>query len=366
MRLCNGLREYGAKMMRGGKEFRFGPTFTWYILSAMLLSVFLAGCDRAPIHATVDEAFALVYPELSSKVVKEFPPIPINTREGAKNSDAYLPYPLQPGRIEALVNALDDKNRPKASERAGSASPIQIFVTSPAVAETFPPSRLDAHTVGINLLAPADSFFSVEWDSEWAYRELGLIAGYRLASLQKKEDAAASAAILFSRGTGRGQKELDAFTQSFEKGFRLAGSRASAPLPPAGALSVFDVESMGLPGNHLEQVLSALRQAEDRKPRLLVLASGSRLALEKAIGMKDIDIMADVRSLGPDLPVKKIFAAIGENTPALISAIRNLAKKIEEGDAALETVRVYPTIVLSKEAKHIRAIVDEETPKAAK
>jgi hypothetical protein len=353
-------------MQQGGKKPHSGLILPCSILIATLLPIVLGGCERAPVHAIVDEAFALVYPELSSKLVKEFPLAPSHTMESAKNSGPYLSYPLQPGRIEALVNALDDTDRPRASGRTGRTSPIQIFVTSPAVAETFPPSRLDAHTVGINLLAPAGSFVSVEWDSEWAYRELGLIAGYRLASLRKKEDAAASAAILFSRGTGRGQKELDAFAQAFGEGLRLAGSDDSGTAPASEALSVFDVDSMNLPGDRLEQVLSALRQVETKKPRLLVLASGSRLALETASRTTNIDIMADVRGLGPDISAKKLFAVVGENTPALISAISQLSQKIEKGETVPGSTRVYPALILSREARRIQTIVDEETPKAAK
>jgi hypothetical protein len=263
----------------------------------------------------VDEAFALIYPELSSKIVRKFPLASIHTEE-AKSSGPYLSYPLQTGSIESLLGAPDKRSSPTP----------EIFVTTPAIAEVFPVSRLDGHAVGINLLAPADSFLSIEWDSEWAYRELGLIAGYRLASLRKQEGAGASAAMLFSRGTGRGTKELDAF----EEGFRLAAPGDAGAPSPSAALSVFDVDSMNLPGDRLEQVLSALRQVEDTRPRLLVLASGSRLALETSLGMKNVDIVADVRGLGSDIPARRIFAAIGENDSAFVSAIGDLAQKIEK------------------------------------
>lgn len=339
-------------MNRGGRKYRFGPIPLWCILGAALLSVFLAGCGRPPVHTMVDEAFALIYPELSSKIVRKFPLASIHTEE-AKSSGPYLSYPLQTGSIESLLGAPDKRSSPTP----------EIFVTTPAIAEVFPVSRLDGHAVGINLLAPADSFLSIEWDSEWAYRELGLIAGYRLASLRKQEGAGASAAMLFSRGTGRGTKELDAFrqafTQAFEEGFRLAApGDAGAPSPSAAdALSVFDVDSMNLPGDRLEQVLSALRQVEDTRPRLLVLASGSRLALETSLGMKNVDIVADVRGLGSDIPARRIFAAIGENDSAFVSAIGDLAQKIEKREAVVNTVRVKPDLILSKEARRIQAVV---------
>jgi len=329
-------------MNRGGRKYRFGPIPLWCILGAALLSVFLAGCGRPPVHAMVDEAFALIYPELSSKIVRKFPLASIHTEE-AKSSGPYLSYPLQTGSIESLLGAPDKRSSPTP----------EIFVTTPAIAEVFPVSRLDGHAVGINLLAPADSFLSIEWDSEWAYRELGLIAGYRLASLRKQEGAGASAAMLFSRGTGRGTKELDAF----EEGFRLAAPGDAGAPSPSAALSVFDVDSMHLPGDRLEQVLSALRQVEDTRPRLLVLASGSRLALETSRGMKHVDIVADVRGLGSDIPARRIFAAIGENDSAFVSAIGDLAQKIEKREAVVNTVRVKPDLILSKEARRIQAVV---------
>jgi len=294
----------------------------------------------------VDEAFALVYPEFSSKLVQTFPPATKNASGGAKDTSLYLTYPLQADRIESFIGA------------SSEGLTTEIFVTTPAVATVFPASRLGANTVGINLLAPENSFLSVEWDGEWAYRELGLIAGYRLASLRNKEGSNASAAILFSRGIGRSSKELDAFAQAFGEGMRFAEGDGADTASASEALSVFDVDSMNLPGDRLEQTLSALRQAEDKKPRLLVLASGSRLALETAVEAKATDIMADLRGLGPNLPTTKIFAAVGENGSALIAAIEHLAQKIKKRETVTDAILVKPELILSKEARHIKTIVE--------
>jgi len=311
----------------------------------------------------VDEAFALVYPELSSKLVEEFPLTPPHMTEGKENTGPYLSYPLQTVKIESLMESLlGSPNKSPVGGPPRESSDMNIFVTTPAVAEVFPVSRLDGQSVGINLLVPADSFFSIEWDSEWAYHEMGLIAGYRLASLQKDKDPGASAAILFSRGIGRSQSELDAFAQAFMEGLQRGGSGGLGSDQAAEMLLVFDVDSMNLPGDRLEQTLSALRQVEEKHPQLLMLASGSRLTLESAARKENIDIMADIRGLGSDLSTKNLFAAIEENTPVLISAISRLSQNIEKGEIVADSMRVKPELILSREARRIQAIVDAANP----
>ncbi len=305
----------------------------------------------------VDEAFTLVYPQLSSKLIKEFPAA--SPRE--KNLGPYMPYPLQPEKIESLIDA-QEKGSSSAFSKEGqeAAEPVSIFVMTPALAGVFPLSKPSRQVVGICMLAPTESFYSVEWDSAWAYRELGLIAGYRLASLQRDGDKGATAAILFSRGIGRSPRELEAFTQSFEQGFSLASPSPTGAWLAEDTLVVFDLESMHLPGDQLEQILSALRQIEDKKPRLVVLATGSRIALEKAARMKNIEVMADTRGLGSDSPIKKLFAAIGENDGALVSAARQLAYTIGAGKSAPKRVFVRPSLILSKKARTIQMLLPEQ------
>ncbi|HBK57888.1 MAG TPA: hypothetical protein DDZ37_00675 [Spirochaetaceae bacterium] len=311
----------------------------------------------------VDEAFALVYPELSSKLVEEFPLTPPHTTKGTENPRPYLSYPLQTINIESLIESLiEAPNRDPVGGPPRESSDMNILVTTPAIAQVFPKQMLGSKTIGINLLVPADSFLSIEWDSEWAYHEMGLIAGYRLASLQKDKDPGASAAILFSRGIGRSQSELDAFAQAFMEGLQRGGDGGLGSAQAAETLFVFDVDSMNLPGDRLEQTLSALRQVEEKNPRLLMLASGSRLALESVARKENIDIMADIRGLGSDLSTKNLFAAVGENTPALISAISRLSQNIEKGEIVADSMRVKPELILSREARRIQAIVDAASP----
>lgn len=347
-------------MNRGVTQSCSASFFLRCVVGALLLpgvlSVFFVGCQRPAVHAMVDEAFTLVYPQLSSKLIKEFPAA--SPRE--KNLGPYIPYPLQPEKIESLIDA-QEKGSSSAFSKEGqeAAEPVSIFVMTPALAGVFPLSKPSRQVVGICMLAPTESFYSVEWDSAWAYRELGLIAGYRLASLQR-EDKGARAAILFSRGTGRSSEELEAFTQSFEQGVSLEGPTPSGGRLADDALVVFDLESMQLPGDQLEQILSAMRQVEDKKPRLVVLATGSRTALEKAANMKNIEIIADTRGLGSDVPIKNLFAAIGENDEALVSATRRLAQTIGAGKAAPKRVFVRPSLVLSKKAKTIRALLPKQ------
>jgi len=293
----------------GGAKSWFASVFTRWLWGGiwgafLLLSVLLTGCQRPPVHAMVDEAFALVYPELSSKLVKEFPLTPPHTTKGTENPRPYLSYPLQTINIESLIESLlGSPNRDPVGGPTREFSDMNIFVTTPAVAQVFPKQMLGSKIMGINLLVPADSFLSIEWDSEWAYHEMGLIAGYRLASLQKDKTPGASAAILFSRGIGRSQSELDAFAQAFMEGLQQGGGGLSST-QAAEMLLVFDVDSMNLPGDRLEQTLSALRQVEEKHPQLLMLASGSRLTLESAARKENIDIMADIRGLGSDLSTK--------------------------------------------------------------
>ncbi len=331
--------------------------------ASLLLFVLLTGCQRPPVHAMVDEAFALVYPELSSKLVKEFPLTPPHTTEGTEYSGPYLSYPLQTVKIESFIESLiEAPNRDPVGGPPRESSDMNIFVTTPAIAQVFPKQMLGSKTIGINLLVPADSFFSIEWDSEWAYHEMGLIAGYRLASLQNDKAPGASAAILFSRGIGRSQSELDAFAQAFMEGLQRGGSGGLGPDQAAGMLLVFDVDSMNLPGDRLEQTLSALRQVEEKNPQLLMLASGSRLALESIARKENIEIIADIRGLGSNLSTKNLFAAIEENTPALISAISRLSQNIEKGEIVADSMRVKPELILSREARRIQAIVDAASP----
>jgi hypothetical protein len=324
--------------------------------AALLLPALLAGCQRPSLHTLVDEAFALVYPELSSKLVKEFPPTSSHSTGGAKDAVPYLSYPLQTATIESLMGvSFSHRLRGTSRETRGA----DIFVTSPAVARVFPKQRLGHKAVGINLLVPADSFLSIEWDSEWAYHEMGLIAGYRLASLRRDGGSQASAAILFSRGIGRSQVELDAFTRAFGEGMRLAKYDAQGSTAAAEALSIFDVDSMNLPGDRLKQTLSALRLAEEKSPRLLIVASGSRLVLETAIHDEgNIDIMADIRGLGPNTATDKLFVAVEENTEALLSAIRQVSRQIEKEEVVPNPIRVKPSLALSRKARRIQTIVD--------
>ena len=362
MRLCNRLGENGSKMIykvRALHSDRARGVFR-LVLGAIFLSALLVGCGHAPAHAAADEAFALVYPELSSRLIREFPTI----AENKKNPSPYLSYPPQSEKIESFLTTSESKpSSSLASDKQKKELPVQVFVTTPAVTGVFPPARLGENVVLINLLAPtaqAQSCFSVEWNSAWAYRELGLIVGYRLASLRHSGGGNASAAILFSVGIGRSLEELSAFTESFKKGFLLASSNSPHEAPAENTLLVFDLESMRLPGDQLEQTLSALRQIEEKKPRILVLASGSRLAFEKSLAMKEIEISADLRGLGTELSTKDLFAAIEENDVALVSAARHLARELGARKNIPNITLVKPSLALSKEARKIRASLPEQ------
>ncbi|HPG96536.1 MAG TPA: hypothetical protein PK533_04085, partial [Rectinema sp.] len=213
----------------------------------------------------------------------------------------------------------------------------------------------------INLLTPANGFCSVEWDNAWAYQQLGLLTGYRIAALRKETAKDASAALLFARGIGRSDKELEVFNQAFREGYLRAtvGNKQKQSLDqvgmiPENALEIFDVDNMNLPGDRLEQTLSVLRQIEEKKPTILIFACTSRLALERAREIQGIDIMADLRGLGKDISHKRLFAALGENSSNLIRVLRNTVKEVQNGNTEPHSKYIRPDLILSKEARRIQ------------
>jgi hypothetical protein len=324
----------------------------------------LSGCSHPPVSAMLDEAFALVYPDLSARLVREFPVPSSAAKTAAKATSPYLSYPVQPGKIESLAQSIA-QSWPSGS----TSSSAHIFVASPAVAHAFPVKLLDEGSTCVSLFSraepalpeiaqlaesPSGRTLAIMWDSEWAYRQIGLIAGYRIGIERKNGNTEVNAAILFSSGLGRSEADLDAFVEAFRTAMETAGARDS---DNGQALLPFNIDHMNLPGDKLEQALSALAQIKDKKPSLLVIAAGSRTALEKAQEMKDIELAADLRGLGQGIPTRNLFAAIGENNSAIIAAIRNAAQLIEKKDVMPPIIYVKPALQFSKEAARIDAIL---------
>lgn len=334
-----------------------------FVLPVAGILSLLLGCSHPPVSAMLDEAFALVYPDLSARLVKEFPAPTNASKTAAKAASPYLSYPVQPGKIESLIHSITQGGHP------GSASlSMHLFIASPAVADAFPFSLLNEDQVCMSLLSrprdlkPTENAISIVpqqeisilWDSEWAYRQIGLIAGYHIGIERKNGNTEAKAAILFSGGVGRSEADLDAFAQSFQAGMQTAGAYDS---DSDRALLSFNVDRMNLPGDRLEQALSALAQVKDKQPSLLLVAAGSRTVLEKAQEMRGAELAADLRGLGQGIPTRNLFAAIGENNGAIVAAIRNAARLIENKNRLPPVMSVKPSLQFSREAARIDAIL---------
>ncbi|OQB95091.1 MAG: hypothetical protein BWX81_02118 [Spirochaetes bacterium ADurb.Bin110] len=317
--------------------YRRLPRTSMYI-TIVLINLLFSSCKHPAAQAIFDEAFMLLYPDLSQAVAREFPLESVASLKGA------------PQLLEKIIKKKTADNQS-----------LNIFITSPSVAAALQEFASEDRFAVINLLAPANGFFSVEWDNAWAYQQLGLLAGYRVAALRKETAKDASAALLFARGIGRSDKELEVFNQAFREAYLLATigtkqkqSSNEVEMVPKNALEIFDVDNMNLPGDRLEQALSVLRQIEEKKPTILIFACTSRLALERACEIQGIDIMADLRGLGKDISHKRLFAALGENSSYLIRALRNTAKEIQNGNTEPHSEYIRPDLILSKEARRIQ------------
>jgi len=138
------------------------------------------------------------------------------------------------------------------------ASPHMLLL-SPALVplESLPET---AHWPIITLLLHSDVYSSIEWDSEWAYRQLGLLAGAEIAQLRQENNPSATATILFSQGIGRTPRELEAFVQSFQEAFSRKSSlpkNVPQEIRPEiqAPLRVVELETMELPGDRVGPTL---------------------------------------------------------------------------------------------------------------
>lgn len=290
----------------------------------------LAGCTHPRADSLFDEAFATLYPELTSRISSAFPTDTRGKKNEGTQSGDYLHIPIN---AASLHLHLED-----------------IYITSPAVTACLPPSDTGTSARALCLLVQKQGYPAVLWDSGWAYREMGLIAGYRTGVLQKKAMPAAKAAVLFARGIGRSEKELNAFVNAFAVGARAAGlGKAESE----SALSVFDVDSMHLHGDRLEQVMATYAQMMRGSPNIIMLAADSRGTLEKALNGNQ-NVLADTRGLGKDIPKSHLLAAIGENDAAVATAVEKLVRDIENDKSFPGTIYVKPSLHLSRDARRIQ------------
>lgn len=300
----------------------FAPAQALAVAFVLVVAASLGGCARTEARPLIDRAFAVLYPELAAAEMKA-----LGAKKGtdagasavAGDDYSYLPLPTQSQRFDIGAE--------------------EIAVASPAVVEALQSAAKQTKTRIVSLLVPASGFSSVSWDSEWAYRQAGLVAGYRTALLRRTTAPGATAGILFARGIGRSDAELSAF----EAGFAQGGAEISL-------LSVFDVDAMGLRGDRLEQTLAACSQMLERGPGVVAVAAGSRSALEKALGARS-EIIADLRGLGPYRLKEKILFGIEENAPALVRAVSSAVRALHAPEAGPLAIRVPPALSLSSEAR---------------
>ena len=300
----------------------------------------MEGCARAEAHPLIDGAFALIYPEFSARIFKEFG----NSRQnrGQSPHDKYVPLP--PASSPPNINS------------------TEIYIASPAIAAMLKGQAQQSGADIVSLLGDVGAFPSVNWDSAWAYTQMGLIAGYRTAALRASTRTDSMASLLFSRGSGRTVTELKAFESAFAQGARAAGyqesempregtnGNLSADLRQNQLLTVFDVDSMGLHGDPLEQTLAACAQMLQKNPSVIVIAAGSLGALEKALSNSG-EVLADLRGLGQDLSKKTLFAAIEENVDGLMRSTERLVRAIREKKPIPKDALVPPTLYLTGEAR---------------
>mgnify|MGYP007111970661 CR=1 FL=1 len=161
-------------------SFRQGLARKMLYTTIVLISLLFSSCRHPMAQAVFDEAFMLLYPDLSQAVASKF----------------QLDSVASPGAATQLLEKMTD---PKTTDNQS----LKIIIASPSVTPVIQEFASKGCFALINLLTPANGFYSVEWDNAWAYRQIGLLAGYRLAVLQKETDKNASAALLFARGIGR-------------------------------------------------------------------------------------------------------------------------------------------------------------------
>ncbi len=340
MQLCNKLKDNGEKLMRKPERSVRGTINAPIAAVVILATIALGGCVRANARPLIDRAFALIYPELSARILGEFGDARLG--KGQSPEDVYLPLPF----VSSSANI----------------SSKEIYIASPAIAAALVGQVEQTGASVIGLLSNGGAFPSVNWHSAWAYRQMGLIAGYRTAALRVSTHADSRASILFSRGIGRSDAELKAFECGFAEGARAAGFQdletcndgpggvADSNAPQSLLLTVFDVDSMELHGDRLEQTLAACEQMLQGSPSVVVVAAGSLGALQKALDMPG-DVIADLRGLGQQISKKKLFAATEENIDGLVHATERVVRAMREKKPIPDITLVPPSLYLSEEAR---------------
>jgi hypothetical protein len=313
-----------ADNMQGRGKSRFLELASACIL---FLSAILAGCAQPKGVSLFDEAFAIVYPELASSMLHVFPSALTRHSGTADTPQKFLPFPISITTFNI---------RPKSVVLASPEVAIALSSTENAVSNSI-----------IDLLIQQPGHFAVLWESEGAYFEMGLLAGYRTGFLRSSSKPSATAALLFSRGVLRAESEINAFESAFNQGMNIAGSGEYAQ---NDVLSIFNVEVMGFQGDKLEQTFTAHAQMMDKHPDVVMLATGSREVLERTIG-KVQDVLIDSRGLGAKIPKDTLFAEIEENDSAIVSATKALVNEINAGLTTPKTVLVKPKIYMSPRAK---------------
>ncbi len=308
-------------------KFKRGTRFALIVMTVFAAIGTIHGCARSDAQPLIDQAFALMYPELSARILKEFH-ASTQGKIGASN-ETYIPLP--------------------STSHPANIDPKTLYIASPAVAASLTGFVQQTRARGISLLAEEPGFSAIVWDSAWAYRQLGFIAGFRTATLRTSSMPDAAASILFSRGIGRSDEELKAFKSAFIEGANAAGTQDLGSANK-NLLTIMDVDSLGLHGNRQEQTLAACSQMLQNAPAVVIIAAGSLGAFEKTLSYRGV-IIADLRGLGQNISKKKLFAALEENVAGLTKALSQLVRSLNTSVSTANTTRVKPNLYLSSEAR---------------
>ncbi len=308
----------------------------------------MAGClgRREPrAYAMIDDAFSLIYPEITNILLRDFS----TSLTASRIAPPLLSYPPDPVQIDARLSLISD-------------NADSHIIASPAIAGYLARKGESIGTRGISLLGLpqeglAPGWKVLRWDSRETFRVLGTLAALwfnaNLVSKNAEAPAALHVSIVYARGPGRTDDDLNAFVEAFRQSLSSAAPDLDErPSLEDGVISIFDIDAMHLPGDRAAQVQSALLQAQSRNPGLLVLAAGSSRALDAARKWQNTAIIADLRGLGTNIDTRGLFAAIGENPKAIRSTLNAEIQRARE-QSFQDDLLVAPALILSRDAQRL-------------
>lgn len=359
-------------------------------LRPMLLA-FLAGailqisCSHPRAIVLVDEAFALLYPELSSRLMAAYPhpaSKALRISESGSTVTAAAPGTIsQPQSAQRPGNAAVAMPGPLVTlpiasgelasgimsiEKAG----IQWIIASPPVADTI--ASLVPQPSGVQIVRllsdkSVGQQSTATLDAVQAYRTCGALFGALAAEYLLMAAPAAPAGPPAAPTAQPASGEvpvapltaLQTFTpeatrlteppppnvstprapvhlvfsyglgrgkaelDAFKEGFASSFTALAPGRPPEESLQVMVVEDMKLAGGPQEQLQAALELAMAGQPKAIFLAAASATALEQLISGDGIEVGADLRDFGSQARTlhSRLFASIADDPAALAQGV---------------------------------------------